>query len=171
MIKPYELPAKAIKTITDRIEDEQRAFYFYLSAAAWCRLNGYECSARYFEVEMHGEEYHYKDLIMFLANWNSPVDFKPILDPVKTFSNLVDILEQAYNMELKLMGKYEDCSKEMFNVCQTTYLKVQDYIRTQNFAVIEADQYLKKVYEFQKTDPGLMLFDKEVFGQYSSLYY
>jgi ferritin len=170
MIVLQKLPPVVIDRITQRIADEQAAFYFYISASAWCRLNGYENASKYFTVESHGEEYHYKRLVSFLAEWNSQVLFPSVPDPIKTFRGLQDILEQAYNMEYANYKKYEANAIELFPVSQNSYMLFQDFVRTQNESVISAANVLKKLNNYLVTDPGLMLFDNDVFEEYRNYY-
>ena len=171
MISLQKLPQKAIDLITQRLADEQAAFYFYISASAWCRLNGYENASKHFVVESHGEEYHYKRIVNYLSDWHCPVDFPAVKDPIKSFKNLEDILDQGYQMEYELYRKYETNAIEIFPVCQNTYSLMQEFIRMGNDSVIEASNILKKLKNYLETDPDLMLFDKEVFNEYGSLYY
>lgn len=165
-----KLPQRAIDIITARLADEQAAFYFYISASAWCRLNGYENASKYFTVESHGEEYHYKQLVTFLSEWNCPVVFPKVDDPIKNFTGLQDILEKAYAMEYNTLRTYETNAIEIFPVNQNTYLKLQDYVRTQNESVVSAAKIVKKLDNYLQTDPSLMLFDAEVFEEYKYYY-
>ncbi len=171
MMNLQKLPPRAIELINERLADEQSEFYFYLSASAWCRLNGYENAAKYFMVESHGEEYHYKRLVNVLSDWNSEVRF-PVLDqPVRTFANLQVILEKAYEMEYNLLRKYETNAIAIFPICQNTYNLFREFVSIQSDAVVSAGGYLKKLKNYLETDPGLMGFDKEVFEHFSSVYY
>lgn len=164
MIKPQTLPQKAIDILTARINDEQAAFYFYISASAWCRLNGYNKCAEYFSVESSNEEAHYKQLINFLSDWNVKVDFKVVGEPAKNFTSLQQIFEMAYEMEVQLYERYNANAIDIFPICQNTYLTLTEFVRVQNYSVIDANNYLTKLYNYQQTDPSLVLFDEEVFS-------
>lgn len=171
MIKPQTLPVKSIEILLARIKNEQEEFYFYVSAMAWCRLNGYENCSKYFEVEAYGEQWHYKKILNFLADWNTKTFYTPPAEAIKSFVNLQDIFEQAYKMELKLSEQYEEDARQLFPISQTTYQFVQEFISIQGASVIEANNNLKKLYTYLETDPNLTEFDMVVFGQYSNLAY
>lgn len=170
MIKLATLPQKAIDALTERLADEYSAYYFYISAAAWARLNGFENIAKYFQIESHGEEYHYKTIVKYLSDWNVSVKFPTIEAPIQTFTGLQDIMDQQYKMELGLLAKYEQDAIIIFSVCQNAFILLQQFISIQNDAIIEVSNYAKKLQAYLDTDPGLMLFDKEVFGQYEYYY-
>lgn len=171
MIQPATLPEKCIQILKARTSDEQQAFFFYISAMAWCRLNGYDRSSKYFEVEAHDEQYHYKNIVNFLADWNVNVSYEPPANPVKNFASLQDVFEQAYKMELKLLGQYDEDSRAVFLQSQMVYQFLMEYISIQRYSVTKANEYLKKLYDYTATDPKLQLFDAEVFGEYELLAY
>jgi len=171
MIPLQKLPPKAIEILQYRLADEQELFYFYISAAAWCRLNGYECASKYFIVESHGEEYHYKRLSTFLMDWHTEVAYPVLQDPIKTFSGLKEILEMAYELEYGLYRRYETNAIEIFPVCQNTHNLMTDFVNVQNDAVICAGRILNKLKNYLEVDPTLVQFDKDAFGEYSSVYY
>jgi len=170
MITLMRLPAKVVNTLISRLSDEQAAFYFYIQASAWCRLNGYECTSKYFTVESHGEEYHFKQIVKFLTDWNEKVDFPDIKGAIKTFKDLPDIIAQQYEMECALLKQYEKDAADIFPISQTGYQFLQDYVRMQNSSVVEVGEVVNKLENYLKTDPGLMLFDRDVFGMYENYY-
>lgn len=170
MITLMRLPEKVVKTLTVRLADEQSAFYFYIQASAWCRLNGYECASKYFTVESHGEEYHFKQIVQFLTDWNEKVMFPDIKGAIKTFKDLPDIISQQYQMECALLKQYESDAADIFPASQVGYQFLQDYVRMQNQSVIEVSEVVNKLKGYLETDPGLMLFDRDVFGSYASYY-
>jgi len=166
-----KLPQPAINILLNRLSDEQASFYFYISASAWCRLNGFENAARYLEVESHGEEYHFKRIVAFLSDWNASVNFPAISEPIKSFTGLQDILEQAYKMEFKLYKTYEKDAITIFPICQNTYGLLFSFVQVQNESVVSAAAILNKLKNYLETDPGLMIFDKEVFEQFQNIAY
>ncbi len=172
MVKPVQLPSTAINILVERMKDEMSAFYFYMSAAAWCRLNGYDGAAMYFSDEQNGEEWHYKRIVSFLSDWNCPVKIEPIKEPVKTFSSLIDIFEKAYSMEVDLGEKYERDALRIFPICQKTYNFIQEFVNVQGYSVVSADKVLKIAYGFETSDKGMMEFDSLTFkgGGASSIY-
>lgn len=171
MITLNKLPQFAIDVLTRRITDEQNEFSFYVSAAGWCRLNGYQYSANFFQVESSGEEYHYKRLMTFLSDWNSQTDFKPMVYP-PPFVSLQDIFEKAYQMEYDLYLKYQQDCVDMFSKCQNAYMLLQEFVSMQNRAVVQASSYLIKMQKYiDDGDNSLINFDKEVFSDYGYLGY
>lgn len=170
MITLETLPKKAVEMIMQRLADEQAEYYFYISASAWARLNGYDNIAKYFTVESHGEEYHFKTWVKFLSDWNVQIVFPAIKDPISNFANIQDILEQQYKMEVELGKRYESDALVMFSVSQIVFKKMQDFIDIQNYSVIEVSNIITKLQGYLQTDPDLRSFDKEEFGQYENYY-
>ena len=114
MIKPNKLPKEVVNALTPRICDEHKAFYFYKAASNWCNEKGYLKAAKYFAEESADELTHSEKLEKFIRDWNVIPELDAIEKPVLEFSGLVDVIEQAYEMEYELYEAYEDTSKEVF---------------------------------------------------------
>lgn len=48
---PNRLSDDTIKELTERLEDEYHAYYFYLNAHNWCKDKNYVKAAAFFKVE------------------------------------------------------------------------------------------------------------------------
>lgn len=164
MITLQSLPKQVIEILSERIMDEQAAFYFYISAGAWCQLNGYEKAAAYFDREAKNEKFHFQNIVNFLSNWNTKVQLNAIAEPAKDFTSLQDIIEKQYQMEYELLCRYEKNALQLFAVSQIAYSFIHNYVNIQNEAVIEAATFINKIQNYLQTDPGLVLFEEEIFG-------
>jgi len=162
MIKLQTLEPKAVQIIMPRVNDELTARYFYESAMAWCRTNGYSKAAHYFKNEAKQENKHYKNWIKFLSDWNVDISFPIIESPMK-FTSLIDILEQQYNMEYGLYEAYEQDAIKIFPLCPTIFGIIQKYMKIQNDSVIESNDLIAKAYNYIGSDPKLVLFESENF--------
>jgi len=116
MIKPNKLPKEVVNALTSRICDEYKAFYFYKAASNWCNEKGYLKAGKYFAEESADELTHSEKLEKFIRDWNVIPELDAIEKPVLEFSGLVDVIEQAYEMEYELYEAYEDTSKEVFKI-------------------------------------------------------
>jgi len=106
-----------------------------------------------------------------LNEWNCEVEFPKLENPIVSFKSLQEIIEKCYEMEYNLLCKYETNSIAIFPVCQKTFNLMNDFVRTQNTSVINKSNIRKKLMNYLPTDPGLVQFDREVFMDYSSVYY
>ena len=162
-MKLNTLPKVAIDALTARMSDEQTARYFYEAATAWCRLNGYDKAAKYFAKEAESENEHYGRIVKFLSDWNVTVSFPAIKAPVTGFTDLMDILSKAYQMEFDLIESYEEDALSVMQECLNTFRFIQDYIQIQNDSVIEYANLVNKAANYMPADKNLVLFEAEVF--------
>jgi ferritin len=158
-VKLRKLEGVAVDAITSRIANELSARYFYESASAWCRANGYDNAAQYFTNEATDENSHYMKWVNFLSDWNETVIF-PKIDTPPAFTGLDDILNNAYEMEATLLDLYGDDAETIFPVCKTTFGIIQEYIAIQNASVIEYASLINKLSNY---GDDIALFENEVF--------
>lgn len=170
MITTETLPPRSIDILLARMADEQSAFYFYISASAWCRLNGFDNASAYFQVEAHGEEYHYKRIADFLTDWNYPVKYAAMDTPIQSFVSLQDILEKQYALELNLYKKYEIDVKNVFQDSQASYQFLCYFISIQSDSVVSSSKLVNKMKEYIAEGNGAVLFDKDQFFMYNQSY-
>ena len=163
MIQLKTLEPNEVLIIMPRVLDELNARYFYESATAWCRRNGYDNAAKYYANEAVQENEHYTKWINFLSDWNVNITF-PVINQPPIFDSLLDILEKQYEIEFALGEAYEADAISMFPFCQTVYKLIQDYVQIQNDSVIESNNLVTKAYKYLETDPNLVLFESENFN-------
>lgn len=163
-MKLYKLNQKAIDILVLRSSDELTARYFYEVAVSWCRLNGYDMAAEFFAKEALSEGEHFKRITDFLSDWNIQVPFPAIAAPAVTeFTDLLDLLSKAYQMEYDLLKAYEKDGISIFPDCQSTYKLIQEFLQIQNDSVIEYATLINKAENYLPTDSKLALFEAEVF--------
>lgn len=153
MIKPVQLPKEVVSELTPRIGDEHKAFYFYKAAANWCFEKGYNKAGAYFQNESKEELEHAEILEKFIRDWNVIPELDPIKEPPMEFDSLVDILEQAYEMEYKLYEDYEDTSKAVFKIGDLCAFDLLQQFRTiQKDSVALYSDFLNKLELIDATD-------------------
>jgi ferritin len=165
MLKPVQLPKEVVSELTPRIGDEHKAFYFYKAAANWCFEKGYNKAGKFFQEESADELSHAEILEKFIRDWNVIPELDPIKAPPVEFEDLVDILEQAYEMEYKLYEDYEDSSKAVFKIGDLCAFDLLQQFRTiQKDSVALYSDYLNKL---ELIDPSnkldLLYFENKFF--------
>jgi ferritin len=165
MLKPVQLPKEVVSELTPRIGDEHKAFYFYKAAANWCFEKGYNRAGKFFQEESADELSHAEILEKFIRDWNVIPELNPIKEPPMEFSGLVDILEQAYEMEYELYEAYEDTSKTVFKIGDLCAFDLLQQFRTiQKDSVALYSDYLNKL---ELIDPSnkldLLYFENKFF--------
>jgi ferritin len=165
MLKPVQLPKEVVSELTPRIGDEHKAFYFYKAAANWCFEKGYNKAGKFFQEESADELSHAEILEKFIRDWNVIPELDPIKAPSVEFEDLVDILEQAYEMEYKLYEDYEDSSKAVFKIGDLCAFDLLQQFRTiQKDSVALYSDYLNKL---ELIDPSnkldLLYFENKFF--------
>jgi ferritin len=165
MLKPVQLPKEVVSELTPRIGDEHKAFYFYKAAANWCFEKGYNKAGKFFQKESADELSHAEILEKFIRDWNVIPELDPIKAPPVEFEDLVDILEQAYEMEYKLYEDYEDSSKAVFKIGDLCAFDLLQQFRTiQKDSVALYSDYLNKL---ELIDPSnkldLLYFENKFF--------
>jgi ferritin len=165
MLKPVQLPKEVVSELTPRIGDEHKAFYFYKAAANWCFEKGYNKAGKFFQEESADELSHAEILEKFIRDWNVIPELDTIKAPPVEFEDLVDILEQAYEMEYKLYEDYEDSSKAVFKIGDLCAFDLLQQFRTiQKDSVALYSDYLNKL---ELIDPSnkldLLYFENKFF--------
>jgi ferritin len=158
---PVKLPSEIVNLLSERLDDEYAAHYFYRQVVNYCENVGYLKAAEYFKGEAEDELKHAEAIQKYLTDWNVQPALAPIPAPQKV-SGLVDIIEKAYKMEYSLYDAYEEISMDIFNkkdLCTFDFL--QTYRTIQRLAVAEYSTFLNQletidkenknwIYEFEK---------------------
>ena len=138
---PKTLAEASVSKLNERLKDEYAAHYFYRNAHNWCANNNYAKAAKFFEEEAEAELEHAEGLQKFLVDWN----VQPTMPSVKAninFTNLIDIVNKAYQIEYALFEAYVKDSKELFVNDLNTFDFLTGYRSIQNQSVIEYSDLL-----------------------------
>ena len=138
---PKSLPAEIIDLFEKRIADEYTAHYTYRNAANWCRNVNYKKAAAYFEAEAASELDHAKGLQDYLTQWNVLPQIPPVTVP-NNFDSLVGIIDEAYDIEYKLLLNYSAIQHALSGVHPATFNFIQKYVDIQNESVGEYSDLL-----------------------------
>jgi ferritin len=138
---PNVLSPDVTKMLIERIGDEYTAHYFYRNASNWCDDKAYKNAAVFFKAEAESELTHAEKLQTYLTGWN----IMPIIPPVKmipSFTNLIDIVNKAYEMEYNLFLSYNSNSTSVFPTDLATFDFLQELRQIQNQAIAEYSDLL-----------------------------
>ena len=141
IVNPRKLPDAVSAVLNERIGDEYTAYFFYRNAANWCKNVNYKKAAAFFESEAAGELEHSKGLQDYLTQWNLYPNI-PAAPTTHIFSSLVDIINQAYELEYNLLMKYSDDQKAFESIHPATFNFVMKYVDIQNGEVEEYSDLL-----------------------------
>jgi len=136
-ITPKGLPAEIVSMLNTRLGDEYTAYYFYRNAANWCANANYKKATAFFEKEAAGELGHAQGLQDYLTQWNH-IPAIPQVPTQVTFTSLVDIVNQAYDIEYNLLMKYAENEKTLSTVDPATFNFIQKYV---DYQVDEVKEY------------------------------
>ena len=121
MKKPVKLSSEIVNLLLPSLKDEFTAAYFYRSASNWCNNVGFFKAGTFFAKESEDEFGHAKEIENFLVNWNVTPELPTIAKPTLTFSNLSDVISQAYEMEYALYEAYEETSVKILTMKDVRY--------------------------------------------------
>lgn len=136
IVTPKKLNPEIVSLLTQRLGDEYTAHYFYRNATNWCADKGYKKAATFFANEADSELQHAKLIQDFMVSWNV-IPFLPPVKMVPAFTNLVDVINKAYEMEYNLFIAYNNDSLEMFTVDLATFDFLQQLRQNQTTSVAE----------------------------------
>ena len=160
----YALNDKVIQILIARIKDEYTAHYYYRAAANWCQDMNYKKAAEFFKNEADDELGHAKKIQEYMVDFNVQPDI-PQAQTTHSFSNLIDIIQGAYKMELDLMMKYNKSSQAVFVEDITTFDFLTEFREIQKGAVVEYNDLINASNLVDKTDKFQVLyFENTYFG-------
>lgn len=160
----YALNDKVIQILIARIKDEYTAHYYYRAAANWCQDMNYKKAAEFFKNEADDELGHAKKIQEYMVDFNVQPDI-PQAQTTHSFSNLIDIIQGAYKMELDLMMKYNKSSQAVFVDDLTTFDFLTEFREIQKGAVVEYNDLINASNLVDKTDKFQVLyFENTYFG-------
>ena len=131
---PKILPAEIVEVFEKRLADEYTAHYTYRNAANWCRNANYKKAAAYFDGEAAEELEHAKGLQDYLTQWNILPQI-PAVNVPNEFDSLVGIIDEAYDIEYKLLLNYSALQHALCDAHPATFNFIQKYVDIQNDSV------------------------------------
>jgi ferritin len=161
-VKLYSLSDKVVKLLTDRLKDEYAAHYFYRAAANWCNDVNYKKAAAFFENEAVDELTHAQKLQDYMTGFNI-VPQIPSTNPKHEFTNLIDIVNEAYALELNLMKSYNQVSNSVFSDDITTFDFLTELRNIQKTAVVEYNDLVNATNLVSKTDKFQVLYFEQTY--------
>jgi ferritin len=162
-MKPYKLPEDITKMLSEKINDEYSAHYFYRQVANYCENVGYLKAAEYFKGEAEDELKHAEGLQKYLTDWNMQPALMDIAMPEKV-TGLVDAIEKAYKMEYALYSEYEEISGKILPKDICTFDFLQAYRTIQRLAVAEYSTFLNQLETIDREDKNWVYeFEKRAF--------
>jgi ferritin len=158
----YKLSDKTVSILTNRIKSEYEAHYYYRAATNWCRDMNYKKAAAFFENEANDELEHAKTLQEYMTDFNI-LPTIPAANTKHSFSNLIDIINGAYKMELELMNGYNKDSHDLFSSDITTFDVLTKFRKIQKGAVIEYNDLINASDLIDKTDKFQVLYFEQTY--------
>ena len=161
-IKLYKLNNKEIKLLTDRLKDEYYAHYLYRSAANWCHDMNYKKAAAFFDADAKTE----LELAEMIQNYMTDFNVNPQIPSVENkfkFDNLIDIIHQAYQFELRLMKSYNENSHSIFKEDLTTFDFLQKFRDIQKDSVVEFSDLVNASNLIDKEDKFQVLYFEQTY--------
>lgn len=134
IVNPKTLSSDIVEVFEKRLADEYTAHYTYRNAANWCRNANYKKAAAYFEGEAAEELEHAKGLQDYLTQWNILPQIPSVSVP-NDFDSLVGIIDEAYDIEYKLLLNYSAMQHALCDVHPATFNFIQKYVDIQNESV------------------------------------
>jgi ferritin len=163
-LKPKVLKQEIESMLNQRLEDEYKAHYFYLNASNWCNGVGFTNAGSFFAKESTSELEHALKIQDYMVGWN----LIPKIPQVQTnfdIDNLIQIINQAYNLEYDLLIKYSNDSKQCLIKDMSTFTFLQSYVQIQTQSVKEFSDLLNVLELIDYNDKyQLLYFENKYFG-------
>jgi ferritin len=162
VVKLYKLNNKVIKLLTERLKDEYYAHYLYRAAANWCHDMNYKKAAAFFDADANTELEHAGMIQTYMTDFN----INPTIPSAETkfkFENLIDIVHQAYQFELKLMKSYNENSHSIFREDLTTFDFLQKFRDIQKESVVEFSDLINASNLIDKEDKFQVLYFEQTY--------
>lgn len=163
--QPIKLNQQIATLLSARSHDEQKASYFYNAAANWCAVKGYEGGKKYFQKEAMEEQEHYQELSNYMTSMNVEPTLHTITMPER-FESLTDIIEKAYEIENDLLEKYNQTSKQAFDIDLTTFEYLKKFRDIQRESVIRYSDLINQLMILNDSNKlDLFYFDQTVLAK------
>ncbi len=132
MLKP-----EITKLLNDQVNAEFFASNVYLQLSAWCENAGLEGSAKFFREHSLEERMHMDKFFDYMTECRLPVTIGDIDSPPSEYGNLMDVINAAYQHELKVTA--------MINEIARTAAKLEDYTTSNFIEWFIAEQHEEEV--------------------------
>lgn len=153
-----KLDKKIVDLLRARCQTELNISHFYRSASNWCNDNGFMKAGKFFLDEAEDEITHFNILNKYVVDWNVTYPLPEVESPDFVFDSILDILNQAYEIEY---GLYQDYNETSVTVFQTgdiaTFDMLQQLRAIQNESVIMFSDKLNIISGVNATDKLSML--------------
>lgn len=161
---PNKLDKDVVDLLLPRLKDEYNAFYFYRAASNWCQGVGYFKAAEFFAKESEDELGHAKKIEKYLVDWNISPELPTVERPQITFSGLIEVIENAYEIEYALYEDYEGTSMEVFKKDLCVFDFLQEFRKIQKDSVAEYSDKLNLLEGVDaKSKFNMLLLEKKLF--------
>lgn len=156
-VKLYKLSDKVTTILNSRLKDEYYAHYLYRAAANWCHDMNYKKASAFFDADAKTELEHAEIIQKYMTDFNVLPEFgKPEVN--HKFNNLIDIINTAYEFELKLMRSYNKDSQAVFQEDLVTFDFLQQFRNIQRESVVEFNDLINASNLINKTDKFQVLY-------------
>ena len=159
----FKLNDSSVKELNDRLENEYEAHYFYRCAANWCAEANYKKASEFFSKEAESELEHAKGIQDYLVDFGVLPELRSITKTNYDFSDLSEIIQLSYDMELQLMYDYNDSSKLLFSDDITTFDFLTTYRVEQREAINEYNDLLDALELIDKSDKFQLLYFEQTY--------
>lgn len=144
-MKLYPINDKCVKIMQERLADEYKAERFYKCASTWCDLNGFKEASDYFVDEYHEERRHEHKIEKNLTDWGIVPSLPAVAAAQPAFNDIVDIINQAYEMEYALCEAYQKAVLDVQNEYPSCAIFFNKFVKIQNESVISYAGMIKKL--------------------------
>ncbi|KUJ74342.1 hypothetical protein AVO42_02725 [Thiomicrospira sp. XS5] len=128
MLKP-----EIANLLNKQVNAEFYASNIYLQLSAWCEDHGLEGSAQFFRGHSLEERTHMDKIFDYMAECSAPVTLEAIPAPPNSFDNLMDVINAAYQHELKVTAMIHDIANAAFDIKDyTTFNFIEWFIAEQH---------------------------------------
>lgn len=99
------------KLLNNQVNAEFFASNVYLQLSAWCDHQGLEGSAKFFREHSLEERTHMDKIFDYLTECGQEVTIEAIPQPPREFATLMDVINAAYQHELKVTAMIKAIAK------------------------------------------------------------
>ncbi len=155
MLKP-----EIVKLLNDQVNAEFFASNVYLQLSAWCEKAGLEGSAKFFREHSLEERTHMDKFFDYMAECNLPITIEAIEAPPSEHGNLMDVINAAYQHELKVTAMINEIARKAFELQDyTTFNFIEWFIAEQHEEEVLFNKILDKAEMLDfKGQPGQQLY-------------
>ncbi|WP_178862227.1 ferritin [Thiomicrorhabdus cannonii] len=128
MLKP-----EIAKLLGEQVNAEFYASNVYLQLSAWCESQGLEGAALFFRGHSLEERTHMDKIFDYLCECGIPVTIGAIAAPPTQFANLMEVINAAYQHELKVSAMIKNIANQAFQAQDyTTFNFIEWFIAEQH---------------------------------------